>query len=68
MGFVPRAVKAKNEKALERQMLKVQLRHKSYIEWKSITFNSKDGNWYAWYVVDIDIDDAKKKETDEANQ
>lgn len=68
MSDIPRAVSAKTSKALERKMLETQVRLRSFIDWKTIFYNPDDKMFYAWYVVDIDYDEAKKAESKGVNQ
>jgi hypothetical protein len=62
VGHIPRAIKSKTSSGLERKMLEVQLRHKTYVDWRNIFYNPDEKVYVAWYVIDVDLDDRRKAE------
>lgn len=68
MGDIPRAITAKTASSLERKMLQVQLRHKSFINWHTILYNPDDKLFYAFYVIDIEKDDTAIEQEKLKNQ
>jgi len=60
IGEIPRFVRAASPQRLEQLMLSVQLRLRATLKW-DLTGQSNDGRWYAWYTIDIDVDDQSRE-------
>lgn len=58
-SVIPRHISSASATGLERKMLLVQTRLQGQIRWQIMT-NATDGKFYAWYTVDIDMDEASK--------
>ena len=57
-GFILRFVSAPNERELEREMLRVQIRLKGAVRWRTPLFANR--KWYAWYEIDIEFDEQSR--------
>lgn len=56
-SVIPRHIKSASASGLERKMLEVQKRLKGQAKWTIVV---KGNEFYAWYVVDIDLDESSK--------
>lgn len=54
LSFIPKHITAPSAKALELQMLRLQTKLRSQVNWDFIQFNPNDKKWYAWYFIEVD--------------
>lgn len=57
--LIPHYVKARTPEGLKRAMLQNNLKFKAYCNYSNIQF--VDGNWYAWFTVDLNLSERLKK-------
>ena len=55
-NHIPNFVSAPSAQALRVQMRSVTKKHKAFIVWNDIQWNSTDKRWYAWYYVTDSIE------------
>ncbi len=59
--FILRFISATNESQLERQMLKVQLRLKGSVKWRTPFIHPVTKKWYAYYEINFDMDQVSRE-------